>query len=149
MPTEHVEEYDTQFVDIGASIYRLTTCHLWSHVFGCTQQHARIGERRNNGAAPIVHHACNTKVGQYQSPIRMEEEITRLDVSMDHAVGMGIIGRRSRPFDIAQGYLQGKDTMFCQYVTHVASGENGHHQVSYPILSSNLIYRSKVREFEP
>src|SRR6266849_8484868 len=148
MPTEHLEEYDAQFVDIGASINRLTACHLWSHIFGCANQHTGAGKRCTNGGVSVVHYACDPKICQYQPPIRMEHEITRLDVSMDHAVGVGIIERGSSLVDIAHCFLQGKCAMFCQNITQVATGEIGHHQVGNAILFSVFIDGHDIHVFE-
>src|SRR5215472_13084005 len=101
MATEHLEEDNTQFVDIGAGVDRLPAGHLWSHVFGRAKQNACSGECCTDGLTAFLHHACDTKVSEYQPTIAMEHDITGLDVAMDDTVGMCIVEGGSGLFDIA------------------------------------------------
>src|SRR5947208_223937 len=62
---EHLEQDDAKFIDIRPVVNFFSACHLWSHVFGSTDNHACASQRLS--ASAIFHHTRNTKVSQHQS----------------------------------------------------------------------------------
>ncbi len=87
---EPLVDDDCQGVLIGPAIDRLAFDGFGRHVGGRAQGHARLGLETHAGE-----HALRTfdraEVGQAGRPVRVEEDVGRLDVAMHKALGMKIV----------------------------------------------------------
>ena len=93
LATQHLKQDHPKRIDVAATIELLVAMHLLgAHVGRRSDHRARFGQRGGASAQ-----TSNSEVSQIGLPIRIEEDIGWLEVSMDHAAVMRVIEGTRNP----------------------------------------------------
>src|SRR5579859_6679211 len=134
MAGEHLVEDDAESVEVAAPV-GLAAQVFGGHVGGCAKREA--------GAAlhgAFFHQMRQPEVGKEQAPILMDQQVERLEVQMDDALGVGVVegGADLRERAI---YLFQRQRLAArvQQVLQRAAAEVGHDEVDQTALNAQFI----------
>ncbi len=84
LPSEQLKENNSQTVDIGAGVDLATINLFWRHVGQCPC-------RASPAFPKFLSGNCNPEIGQIRRSVRVEKDVCWFDVSMNKAVGVGML----------------------------------------------------------
>ena len=87
---QHLVEHRAERVDVAPAVHRaLGPGLLRAHVLRGAEREAGLGEP---GSARLLHRECDAEVGE-QRVAALQQDVLRLDVAVDHALGVGVAQR--------------------------------------------------------
>ncbi len=93
LATQHLVAHDTQRIEIRAVVQRLILDLLRAHVAGRAKDSTCPGQRRRH--TTTTERLDETKVGQNYPTRRIDQNVRRLDVTVDKTALVGVIQRRA------------------------------------------------------
>ena len=83
---KHLVEHTSQGIDVAPRVRRIPHCLLRAHIRGRSQSQARLGESLAPGQ---VQRPGDAEIG-YNGALAFEQDVLRLDVSVDDALPVGV-----------------------------------------------------------
>ncbi len=137
LAAEHFKDDHAQRVQVAASVNIGLAAHLFrTHVGGCADE--RTGLRQRHAG---LRQLDDAEVRDHRVAVLVEEDIARLQVAVDDALGVRGVEAARHLLDDAQDFAVLQRAVAAQSVGQRAAGHQPHHQVELAVILAVIVNR--------